>query len=62
MKAIKKKRPDVHSIDLLGRSCFHHAAIVGNSLGVQFTVQLLNYVHEKETNFKIPEGYVIPSV
>ena len=62
LKALKKKKVNVFRVDNLGRNCFHHAASVGNTLGIQFTVKVINTRHEKETGFKIPEGAIIPAV
>ena len=46
LKLLKKKDIDVLAIDDVGRTCFHHAAAVGNALGLQVTVQLIKYQHE----------------
>ena len=59
---LKKRRANLFAVDHLGRTCFHHAAIVGNTLGIQFTVRVIIARHEKETGFKLPEGAVIPAV
>ena len=62
LKALKKKSPNLNARDRFGRTALHHAAAAGNALGLQFTVSYLNYLYEKEENFKIPDGFVIPSV
>ena len=43
LKVVKKYRPDVDAVDMNGHTCFHHAAMAGNALGLQFCVQMLNY-------------------
>ena len=56
---LKKNKPNLLIKDKIGRNGLHHAAINGNSLGIQFTVQLINYWYEKEIGEKIPNGQII---
>ena len=62
LKKLKKRKPNMLAIDKFGRNFFHHGASVGNLLGIQFTHLYMNYLHERETKFKIPDGFVIPSI
>ena len=50
------------AVDNMGRTCLHHAAAAGNSLGIRFTVQVLEYRYKKETGLKIEEGKNVPAV
>ena len=40
---------DLTAVDDLGRNCFHHAAAVGNTLGLQYIVKYQKYKHERAT-------------
>ena len=42
-KLFRKIYVNTLKLDHFGRNCFHHAAIVGNSLGFQLAVRLVNY-------------------
>ena len=62
LKCVKKFRPNLFVVDKLGRTCFHHAALAGNSLGLQFCTQMLDYFEKKNTGVAVEEGVVIPAV
>ena len=62
LKLCKRLRPNLHLTDKLGRTNLHHAAAIGNSVGLQFTVQLLHYWFEKDHNMKVPDDSIIKSV
>ena len=53
LRHVKKYEPDLRASDKLGRTCLHHAAAAGNSLGLRFTVQLA--VQQKEMK-KCPQA------
>ena len=62
LKKLRKLKPNIRATDKYGRNAFHHAAAAGNLLGIQFTHLYMNYLHERETKFKIPEGYLTPQI
>ena len=49
-------------VDNINRTCLHHAAAAGNSLGIRFTIQVLEYRYKKETGLQIEEGKNVPAV
>ena len=53
---MKKVKPNIFATDKFGRTCLHHAANVGNIIGIEFIVKLIHYYHEKNTGEKVPDG------
>ena len=49
LKQCSKSHPNMHIADRLGRTCMHHAAAAGNSLGLQFTVTMLQLWFTEKT-------------